>query len=127
MTNIRVREVETGKVFNLCPVTEDCCREVATPQPTTQSQTARPQSIQNESIEDWAERVGYPHFEKKVRLITRLPKAQTYDSYDVSDVEEIMERWPNRQIIGAFDINGEFQKAPAYTNPRATVRFVVLN
>lgn len=124
MTNIRVREIDSGKLYNLVPLDSantDCCRE------RVSSGCATSQPIQNESIHDWAERVQYPHAEKKVRLITRLPKAQTYDSYDVSDVEEIMERWPNRQIIGAFDVNGEFQKAPHYTNPRASVRFAVLN
>ncbi len=132
MTNIRVRDLDSGKEYNLCEITADCCRERSI-HPTTRSEPAVAQTtyatpqLLNESIEDWAERIGYPHLDKKVRLITRLPKAQTYDSYDVSDVEEIMERWPNRQIIGAFDVNGEFQKAPAYTNPRASSRFVDIN
>jgi len=114
-----------GKTYALCPMDNGCCADVAA-KPVTQA-IAQPVSTRTETIEDWAERIGYPHMDKKVRLITRLPKLQTYDSYDVSDVEEIMERWPNRQIIGAFDINGDFQKAPAYTNPRATTRFAVLN
>lgn len=103
---MKVQDIETGKIYTLLPTQENINAALAG--------NIVPVETRPETLSDWAQRIGYPHPEERVRVITRLPRSGKYDSYDKSSIEDIQANWPNRRIIGAHDVNGEWVKAPNY-------------